>query len=309
MTDQMGRRMEITRYLEMIGVHFPDLIVEHVTPITAGWDSFVLEVNGEIIFRFPRRPDVDTQLTREMALLPKLAGALPVQIPRFEFVASDAGDNPGLFVGYRKIAGIQLADQHIEGAQKSSMAWQLANCLRALHAFPVERAVELGTLAHDIDTWRNQYVDLRRRTDEWLAPHLIRAERRRLDRFWEAHLEDERLFRFTPALIHGDLGTEHILCEPERGALVGIIDWGDARIGDPALDFAGFLGDFGEAFTESVIRFYAPDDDGSILKRAGFYTRIAPLYEVEYGHISDEPSHMDRGLEGVRRNLLVHTGG
>jgi aminoglycoside phosphotransferase (APT) family kinase protein len=49
----------------------------------------------------------------------------------------------------------------------------------------------------------------------------------------------ETLAGFEPVLTHSDLLPEHMLCRD--GRLVGVIDWGDARVGDPALDYAWLL--------------------------------------------------------------------
>ena len=49
----------------------------------------------------------------------------------------------------------------------------------------------------------------------------------------------ETLVDFKPALLHADLLPEHLLVRD--GRLAGVIDWGDARVGDPALDYAWLL--------------------------------------------------------------------
>jgi len=51
--------------------------------------------------------------------------------------------------------------------------------------------------------------------------------------------EVETIAGFEPVLTHSDLGPEHLLCRD--GRLVGVIDWGDARVGDPALDYSWLL--------------------------------------------------------------------
>lgn len=38
---------------ELIRRNFPQVVIQTARPITHGWDSFVLDVNGELIFRFP----------------------------------------------------------------------------------------------------------------------------------------------------------------------------------------------------------------------------------------------------------------
>ena len=57
-------------------------------------------------------------------------------------------------------------------------------------------------------------------------------------------------------LIHGDLGAEHVFVDGDR--ISGVIDWGDAAIGDPALDHGRLLRDFGPlAGAGERTRFYA----------------------------------------------------
>jgi aminoglycoside phosphotransferase (APT) family kinase protein len=76
----------------------------------------------------------------------------------------------------------------------------------------------------------------------------------------EALLETALGLRFEPALVHGDLGPEHILhCGVE---LTGVIDWSDARVGDPAIDFAWRLHGTSAEFAAELLRSYVSADDG-----------------------------------------------
>ena len=68
--------------------------------------------------------------------------------------------------------------------------------------------------------------------------------------------------------------------------LVGVIDWGDARLGDPALDYAWLLhGPFPDW-----------DVDQELLRRAHFYHRLAPFYSVHYGLFRQQPDYVGRAL-------------
>ena len=69
----------------------------------------------------------------------------------------------------------------------------------------------------------------------------------------------------TLTFIHGDLGAEHVFVDGDR--ITGVIDWGDAAIGDPAIDHGRLLRDFG-----------APDD-----ARARFYAIATALEDLDYG--------------------------
>ena len=54
--------------------------------------------------------------------------------------------------------------------------------------------------------------------------------------------------------IHGDLGAEHVFVDD--GRITGVIDWGDAAIGDPDLDLGRLMRDFGSIAGERA-RLYA----------------------------------------------------
>jgi aminoglycoside phosphotransferase (APT) family kinase protein len=101
----------------------------------------------------------------------------------------------------------------------------------------------------------------------------------------------ETLVGFEPALIHSDLGPEHLLVRD--GRLAGVIDWGDTRVGDPALDYSWLLnGPFADW-----------DVDADLRRRARFYHRLAPWYEAHYGLFTNQPTHLERGLAGIQERL------
>jgi aminoglycoside phosphotransferase (APT) family kinase protein len=113
----------------------------------------------------------------------------------------------------------------------------------------------------------------------------------------EAFLADEENFSFAPTLIHADLGPAHLLAE--GGELTGVIDWGDVRVGDPALDFAWLLQ---QPFAEAVLEGYGGHDP-RLPERALFYHRLGPWYELHFGLFFDRPEFVESGLAGVRSRL------
>ena len=104
----------------------PRTIVE----IDEGYDFEVAIVDDEWVFRFPRRSAVEATLEVEIALLPAIAPALPVDVPVFEHISRDP-----LYVGYRLIRGKPLVNEDAVGVRAF---------LEALHALdtsalPVKR--------------------------------------------------------------------------------------------------------------------------------------------------------------------------
>jgi aminoglycoside phosphotransferase (APT) family kinase protein len=242
----------------------PTTIVE----IDDGYDFEVAVVDDEWVFRFPRRPAVEEALEVEIALLPALARALPVDVPSFELVSREP-----LFVGYRLIRGEMLVDEDADGV----LAF-----LEALHAFdpaglPVERR-----------DWVAAYRDQCAEFERSVLPLLEHDRRAQAQRLFD---EVETLAGVEPALVHADLGPAHL--RVRDGRLTGVIDWADARVGDPAIDYAWLLNG----------PFAGWDVDPELRRRARFYHRLGPWYEAHYGLVTRQPGNVERGLAGIRARL------
>jgi aminoglycoside phosphotransferase (APT) family kinase protein len=268
---------------ELLGL--PAIVVE---PVGAGWDFDTYEVDGRWIFRFPRRPEVDERTRREIEFLPKLAGALPVSVPRFEFVSLDP-----VLVGYRKLGG-----EPMRASCPAGTARDVARFLSELHSFPLERAFELrlGT-----DAWRAESAAELSDLHKQVAPLLTPEEAEVAAAMFHEYLGDGSSSGFEPALVHADLGPEHLLSDGDR--LTGVIDWTDARIGDPALDFAWLLHGPDPAFADALVESYDGRVDEAFRRRASFFHRVGPWHEVIYGLSLGDERFVRSGLEGVRARL------
>lgn len=299
-----GYDAESEMCLRMIAASYPDFPVRSWRYAQQGWDSITLLVNDDYIFRFARRPDVAVRLAREAALLPALADALPLPIPCFEYVDRDP-ERGVRFVGYRAIPGEPLSAASLAAVDESQYAEQLGDFLAALHSFPTAEARQLGVPGGDVTEWRSEYRAFYDELREHIFPLLTKDERQDVATFWEAYLDDDANFAFAPALIHRDLGPEHILCATASGSITGVIDWGDASIGDPAIDFTGLYCDIGEPFAQRVLASYQRliEDQGIFWRRVRFYGAIAPFHEIRFGQYEGDEGHIQHGLECLRRQF------
>ena len=236
--------------------------------IDDGWDFKVLILDGEWVMRIPRSELSIEELEKEIELLPELGPALPVAIPRFEHVSRRPP-----YVVYRLIRGEPLHDEDPDGIRVF---------LDALHSF------DAGDLRVPRPGWQEIY---RAHVRDWrrgVTPLLDADERRRGDALMG---EIETLADFAPRLVHCDLGPSHLLCRD--GRLVGVVDWGDAKVGDPAIDYAWLLnGPFPDW-----------DVDEDLRRRARIYHRLGPWFEVEYGLRTERPEWVRTGLAGIRSRL------
>ena len=294
--------MDIEQYKRTIEKCFPQFKINSVVPIISGWDNFVLEINGEYIFRFPKRPALEPQLQKEIHLLSELAETLSVPVPRFELFWNQKEERPRQFVSYRKIDGVPLQKEFIRSSQSFHLAKQLARFLTELHLFHLPKATELMIPHMTPSQWRQKYVDFYYQVRQRIYPLLKKAEITKTTLLWEDYLANEVNFLFKPVLLHGDLSEEHILCDLDRGVITGIIDWGDACIGDPALDFTWLL-DYGNSFIREVLDSYRGTTDRTFLKRAIFYSRIGSFIEILFGLDTGDKAHLRQGLASLRSEL------
>jgi aminoglycoside phosphotransferase (APT) family kinase protein len=182
-----------------------------------GWDNAVfLAQPGDWVFRFPRRKIAVPLLQTEIEVLPQIAKRLPLPVPVPELIAND-GEWP--FAGYRLLKG-RTADAAAPTEEERERAAPLLGVfLRMLH--------RLQTHAPP---------DLFRRADPARIRGQLRERMPRLGLAMPAFVEEPIDAPPLTTLVHGDLHARQLLFD--EGALSGVIDWGDAHRGHPALDLS-----------------------------------------------------------------------
>ena len=83
----------------------PGLAPARLERIGTGWDNDAYLVNGEWVFRFPRRELGARTMAREIEFLPPLVPHLPLAVPRHEHVGAPDAEYPYPFAGYRQLPG------------------------------------------------------------------------------------------------------------------------------------------------------------------------------------------------------------
>lgn len=248
-----------------------------------GWDSLATLVDGEWVERRPRRAEVAAQLRRETRVMPWLAPLLPLAVPVPEVI----GETP-LVVRHALVRGSAIE----EGGTGHGIA--LGTFLRALHDSPVEEAVRRG-LPDAQDTRRERAETFGRFRSEVLP--LIPTPLRDSAAAVLAAAAD------LPAdtVVHGDLGPEHVLVD--AGRVSGVIDFGDAHVGDAAIDLAWALFGAPRAFAEGVASAYGVTD--AVRRRALVWHQLGPWYEVTHGLDLRDDEIVDSGMAGLVDRLAV----
>ncbi|UGT42858.1 phosphotransferase [Nocardia yamanashiensis] len=248
-----------------------------------GWDSLATLVDGEWVERRPRRAEVAGQLRREARVMPWLAPLLPLAVP----VPWVAGEEP-LVVRHALVRGNALEGGGFgEGAAVGAF-------LRALHGCPVAEAVRRGLPGAE-ETRRDRVETLGRFRSEVLplVPVDVRAA--------AGAMLDTAAATPADTVVHGDLGPEHVLVDD--GRVSGVIDFGDAHVGDAAIDLAWALFGAPEAFAEGVASAYGVTDD--VRRRALTWHQLGPWYEVTYGLDTGDAESVRSGLAGLLDRLTA----
>jgi aminoglycoside phosphotransferase (APT) family kinase protein len=272
----------------LIAQLFPTLSpVASCEPVGDGWDNDTYEVNGEWIVQIPRtEANVRTQRAQIM-LLPELVREVSAPVPFPEHVSLDPAA-----MAYRKIEGVSLLEG--DPPQEGMLPERLGRFLYDLHMVPLEY---LGLRGQGPGAWRARYVQELAHFREEVFPLLDAHERDRASTMFDAFLNEERNFSFPDALVHNDLGPAHILATP-AGDLAGIIDWGDAAPGDPAIDFAWILMHAPE-LGERALAAYGGAPDPTFRERARFYARLSPWHELSFGLDAGQPAIIESGLASL----------
>lgn len=264
--------------------------------IEGGWSFWTFEADGEIA-RFARTAEDARRLEVEFRLLPALADHLPVAVPGYLV----RGEWDGMPFGvYPMLPGRAVrADELLAGG--GQLAFELGAVLRALHGVSVEAVAATTGESMERGAWwarKMAFFDECRSRALPLLPPGVRSAAESEIGGMATRVADGFV---QPALSHNDLGLVHVLTDGAR--LTGIIDWSDAEITDPAIDFVGVLGAGGLAAVEAVLRGYGEPPGEAFWERLWFLAWVSPLHDILYGLDTGDDAIVRDGVAGVERRM------
>jgi aminoglycoside phosphotransferase (APT) family kinase protein len=285
----------------LLADRYPDLPVRDVRFLAEGWDSQAFEIDGTWVFRFPKRADIQNDLRVEASLLPHLATHLArvgVRIPVFDFVGQPSDLFPYLFAGYRKLIGVQGTELPVDEVPVDRLCTQLGAALAAVHAFPVERARALGVpeelVSRRLGVMRDRALARLSDAAPALDAAVVASARAALT---PALTPPE--FAGQPVLVHNDLHEEHFLFDLATRDLVGIIDWGDVALGDPAVDLCGVFAWLGMPAAARLAAAYGAALDPGALERTRYRALCLGVYLTAFGVMTGDQLDVERGRRAL----------
>ncbi len=240
------------------------------------------------VLRLPRRPDVVPKAQLERRILDLVRPHLPVAVPDWQ-IFSDR------LIAYPLLAGepgLTFDPQTYEVTwhfdQTTPLFPQtLAPAIATLHAIDIAAARAAGlpvfTPAEVRAKWRADLDQVQTRFEIPLGQWTI----------WQDWLADDSYWPDFSVPIHGDLYVGHVMVEPD-GRAIGILDWTEARVGDPAMDLVGHLKAFDEAALLTLIEHYAAAGGRTwprLLEHCHMLHSAAPVAYAIFALISGDADH------------------
>jgi aminoglycoside phosphotransferase (APT) family kinase protein len=204
--------------------HFTELPIRRVPH--DGWDNRSFRLGEDLVVRLPSAARYAAQVEREQTWLPYLAPRLRLPIPHPVARGSPSRDYPWAWSIYRWIPGEQLARSEL--GFSVDLARDLAGFLRGLQEAPSSGGPAAGPDNFYRGGALSAYDPEMKRALQALPSDLARP----LSAVWEAALGST--WHAEPVWVHGDFAPRNLLIQDGRA--VGVIDFGQLAIGDPACD-------------------------------------------------------------------------
>lgn len=232
----------------LIAAQFPQWAELPVTPVDVdGWDNRTYRLGGEMSVRLPTAPGYVPAVAKENEWLPRLAPALPVDIPRvlgagvpgegYPYPWSVRGWLPGEAADPARIDDLPGFAVAVAGFVRA-----LQGCAAAGGPLAGEHSWYRGASpAHYDEEARSCLAALEGRVDTTAAAAV-----------WNDALAAQ--WRGEPVWFHGDIAAGNLLVQD--GKLTAVIDFGTSGVGDPACDlviaWTMFTGESRAAFRRTV---------------------------------------------------------
>lgn len=275
---------------------YPELTNSNFEADVSGWTNFAIKVDRKYLFRFPRHDEAYIAINKEYKILDILNKKLPsnIKVPKYIF-SNLENDYP--YVGYELIDGKFLSKAVFENLsieEKEKVLNAMIEFLNILHSVDYH---ELGLEPTNSIEW---YKDLYDRVQSVCFKYFDDDLKIKTIDLFENFFNDETMHNYKPTLVHGDLSEDHILVT-QNG--VGIIDFGDLMVFDPAYDFIwAYI--CGTEFYEKLLNRYKGSKDKYFKHRIRDFHIIRPPYDgIIYADKANDNEMLKKEVNTLRQNL------
>lgn len=265
-------------------------------------------INDKIIFRFPRRKIAIELIERETIILKNIQQFFNINIPNPVYNGQPTLVYPYPFHGYNLITGKSGCHAQLNITDRINSLAPLATFLKKLHSIREAHALKIGAKQQVFDR-----TNIKNTTNTLIE----RVQKINQKKICKVNLEcfqqeiDLALSTTLPenkCLVHGDLYCKHLMFN--HSTLIGIIDWGDVGINNPAVDLSVIWSFYSNQYHQPFFEIY-----GEVDKETWQYARFLGLYSsfllILYGTDVKDSLLVTEAMNSIRRinsNLLLDDG-
>lgn len=291
---------------------FPGLIIQELLPITVGWNTQVYILNHEYTIKIPRTRSAEVGIRKEIAISGAIQGRIPVGMPQYVAEAKTAEISA---FAYKFIKGMMMTTKPLgdaggnfdptkvdDHAQYRSIQKQLAGLLSSIHR--LEPAIVLSVLSSfGNETWAETYSRIGSKWDSVLIRAFHGKQLSGARSLLKETINSITGCNFQEKFIHGDFGGWNIIYDQERQEITCLLDWADCRMGDPSLDFAELIYDYGEAYAREVLDLYGETSDPNLMERARLYLKLEGFRDLHYGLATNSHEFREKGRRIIEKMI------
>lgn len=270
---------DIDRYRAAILRAAPGLAASEFRLLAESWDSTAVEVDGRLVFKFPRHEAAARRLRKEAELLAVIRPAVSLPVP--DLVLEEG---PPLFSRHSKIPGEHLLTEHyaeLPEEARRRLAEDLAGFYAGLHGLDLDRMVAAGA---EPEAWGTS-EEIGAKALPALTPELRPTAERLLVAY-------DRLPPDPHGTIYGffDGHGWNMAFDHDRRRLNGIYDFADSGIGPLHQEFI-YSSFVSPDLTARLVAAYEQLTGHALdRRRIAILTGVHRLWEL--GELADDPEHV-----------------
>ena len=278
--------MNLSAYAHVLGIKEQLLSI-----VGEGQNGIILTDGSGMAFKFPKHELGTQQLKREIEMIHHIAQAISVEVPSYN--ASHLNHPVGeAYCTYALIPGVQLSKElYVKHRQK--LATQLLSLLDEIHGIS-----PLETMAGNKMDFEEMYHDIQK----LIFPLVEDEVKRDIESRFEAYLQNMSDVEQGDCVVHGDLGSANILCDPATGTVTGIIDWAEVTLDDPLIDYSSLTCAAGIPLCKDDLLLLRPSLSG-LFQRSDFIQYTFPLQEALQGVKTNDEAAVKSGLSGMAPHI------
>ena len=292
-------------YISILKRLYPEIVINKIKKVH-GYDSVVLIINQNRLFKIPQRKDVIDQYLLEEKIYPFIRNQCSIEVPRILEIRKGWQKKFDEFVvEYEIMRGnhltLEIEKNNFSDLVFKNIGQQIGKYLSQLHSLDIESLINLGITKFDQKKWHKEYDFVK----ENCFALWNDKQQEFVDKLYKDFLKIWDLQSFSPVLNHGDLGNWHIFSDKQ--SIIGFIDWGGIKIDDPAFDIKWHESDnnYDKIIGEEIINQYKKNHkiDPYFFARTYFYKKRSAVSKFIKGIKFNDNQRIQDGYKLLHKTM------